>query len=381
MENTLNEAIILIVDDIPENIDILNEVLKEYKKQVAINGETALKIINSQNPPDLILLDVMMPGLSGFEVCEKIKANVKTKDIPVIFMTALSDVKDKVKGLKLGAVDYITKPIQPEEVIARVNTHLALHFMRKELENMNEVLEQKVRDRTAELQIANKQLQTLSTAKSRFLNLISHEMRTPLFGMMGFTEILAEELKSSKYEEYVLMLKDSVDRMEKFSTKALFIAQLQTKGDSYKLEDINIKDIIEEECEKIHKNEKKKVIININIADDFVVNANYELLTTCITSLLDNAIKYSPSGGEIHIKSHQQDEKYLIEIIDQGEGFSEDAINYVFNFFAVGDAPVDQNYGLGLATVKLIMDIHSGKIEIENDKLDKGAIVRLIFYK
>ncbi|WP_349569140.1 HD-GYP domain-containing protein [Azotobacter salinestris] len=136
---------ILVVDDVPENIDILVEILApHYRTRVALNGERALKIARSDSPPDLILLDVMMPGLSGYQVCEQLKADPDTRAIPVIFVTAMSEVADERHGLELGAVDYLTKPVSPPIVLARVRTHLALYQQRRELARL-------VEERTAEL--------------------------------------------------------------------------------------------------------------------------------------------------------------------------------------------------------------------------------------
>ncbi|GAB3466381.1 HD-GYP domain-containing protein [Azotobacter salinestris] len=136
---------ILVVDDVPENIDILVEILApHYRTRVALNGERALKIARSDSPPDLILLDVMMPGLSGYQVCEQLKADPDTRAIPVIFVTAMSEVADERHGLELGAVDYLTKPVSPPIVLARVRTHLALYRQRRELARL-------VEERTAEL--------------------------------------------------------------------------------------------------------------------------------------------------------------------------------------------------------------------------------------
>ena len=143
---------ILIVDDTPENIDVLGEVLKpHYRRSVALNGQKGLQIAASSDLPDLILLDIMMPGMDGYEVCRRLKADEKTKGIPIIFVTAKGEVEDENKGFELGAVDYITKPISPPIVLARVKTHLELKLAREELENQNEVLEQKVKQRTAEM--------------------------------------------------------------------------------------------------------------------------------------------------------------------------------------------------------------------------------------
>ncbi len=133
----LAAARILIVDDTPENIDLLGELLSGYKRSVALNGEKALKIATGPNTPDLILLDVMMPGMDGFEVCRRLKADEKTRDIPVIFITAKNSVEDETQGLELGAVDFIPKPISPPVVLARVKNHLRLKFFSQMLKSKN----------------------------------------------------------------------------------------------------------------------------------------------------------------------------------------------------------------------------------------------------
>jgi len=151
---------ILIVDDTPTNLEVLVDYFADNRFDlfVATDGESALEQINHARP-DIILLDVKMPGIDGFETCRRLKANKETKDIPVIFMTALSDTVDKVKGFTLGAVDYVTKPIQHEEVLARVSAHLALRRLQKRLQEANETLEQRVQERTAELSSTNAALQ------------------------------------------------------------------------------------------------------------------------------------------------------------------------------------------------------------------------------
>lgn len=152
MNHLLPKQSILVVDDTPENITILSEVLcDDYRIRVATSGEKALKIIYSDEPPDLILLDIMMPGLSGLEICRRLKANPDRRRIPVIFVTAMSSIEDEERGLAIGAVDYITKPISPPIVKARVRTHLALYDQSRELERM-------VRQRTSELLTTRQQI-------------------------------------------------------------------------------------------------------------------------------------------------------------------------------------------------------------------------------
>ncbi len=145
MPEEMTKQCILVVDDTPENIDVCRGILSDdYRIKVALNGERALKIAESASPPDLVLLDIMMPEMDGYEVCERLKANPLTKRIPIIFLTAKNQMEDEMKGFSLGAVDYITKPISPPIVKARVRTHLALY-------DQNRILEDKVRQRTAEL--------------------------------------------------------------------------------------------------------------------------------------------------------------------------------------------------------------------------------------
>jgi two-component system sensor histidine kinase ChiS len=182
MTQSNNEAeAILLVDDNPTNLQLLFETLdgRGYKLLIAKDGKTALSIARKAGP-NLILLDIMMPEIDGYEVCRQLKADPVTAEIPVIFLSALTDTKDKVQGLDLGAVDYVTKPFQPDEVIARVNTHLTVYRLKKaldqknkELQEANELLEERVKKRTA-------QLQELNTAYQRFvprefLNLLAKE--------------------------------------------------------------------------------------------------------------------------------------------------------------------------------------------------------------
>lgn len=144
---------VLVVDDTPDNLTLMSALLKDiYKVKIANNGEKALKIAESVSPPDLILLDIMMPGMDGYEVCTQLKANPTTRDIPVIFLTAKTEIDDEKRGLELGAVDYITKPISPPIVLARVHTHLVVKASADFLKDKNAFLEAEVQRRTREVQ-------------------------------------------------------------------------------------------------------------------------------------------------------------------------------------------------------------------------------------
>ena len=177
----LPRATVLVVDDTPENLHLMSGLLKDlYRIKVANSGERALRLVNGENPPDLILLDVMMPGMDGYEVCAQLKANPATAHIPVIFLTAKSAVADEEKGFALGAVDYITKPISPPLALARIKTQLTLKLAADFLRDENAYLEAEVKRRTVEVStIQNVTIMAMaSLAETRDNDTGNHILRT-----------------------------------------------------------------------------------------------------------------------------------------------------------------------------------------------------------
>jgi len=188
MQSKKDKQVILVVDDTPENIDVLSGVLRaEYKVKAALNGEKALKIAMGDQKPDMILLDIMMPEMDGYEVCQRLKANPATAKIPIIFITAKNQAEDEKKGLELGAVDYITKPISPSIVLARVHTQLALY-------DQNRFLETKVRERTEEL---NKTRLEIIQRLGRAAEFKDNETGMHVIRMSHYARLIAEALDYS----------------------------------------------------------------------------------------------------------------------------------------------------------------------------------------
>lgn len=204
-ENVIFEKpTILVVDDTPDNLTLMTGLLKDkFRVKIANNGERALKVAMTGAPPDLILLDIMMPVMDGYEACQHLKENPETRDVPVIFLTAKAEVEDEMKGFELGAVDYITKPISPPIVLARVNTHLQLKRVRDYLKDQNEFLDAEVQKRTREV-VAVQEVTILamaSLAETRDNDTGNHIRRTQFY-----LRTLAEKLR--RHPRFAFMLDD-----------------------------------------------------------------------------------------------------------------------------------------------------------------------------
>ena len=385
---------ILIVDDIPENLDILVEVLNPlYEIEATIYGEKAIEIANSDSPPDLILLDVVMPEIGGFEVCKKIRETKNSSELPIIFLTAESDKESVVTGFEVGGQDYVFKPFHPKELLSRVNTHLDLKNKTAQLDNLNQFLEQKVVERTkqlndskveliqANLKLENSYsaLKNLDMAKTKFLRIISHEIRTPLNGIVGTTELLKDTLDSDESLEILKYLKLSVERLNGFSNKALQIIQLQTGKKDIEKEKNDILKLSEQIFDEFKDEiDQKNIIVKNDIPKNLDIISNYHFSKICLKNIINNAIRYNLEGGTVFLNISYEGNYICINIKNNGKGFSPETLGNIFSFFYTGHDPVDTDYGLGLATSKLIMDAHMGEIKVGNVP-EVGAIVTLLF--
>ncbi len=371
---------ILIVDDIPKNIQILGNILSRENYQIAYAqlGEEALTILEKQLF-DLILLDIMMPGMDGYEVCKKLKQQEKTKDIPIIFLTAKADMESIVKGFESGGADYVTKPFSADELLARVKTHIQLNAQKKELKMLNENLEKLVDERTKQLNEANKRLQVLDRAKTDFLSIISHELRTPLNGIFGLMGLLEKTELDEKQKEYINFLKESSDRLMKFSEIALLITSLKTQVFKPDLMPVEIDNIINLALYELRENQNIPLPeINIDIDENIgLALAESDLLKKSIVLIVDNAIKYAGTENRIDISVFRSNGHIHITVDDYGKGFSKEALEQLFELFSADDLMHKEGKGLSLAAVKLIMDIHGGEIVIKNRE-NSGARVELI---
>ncbi len=371
---------ILIIDDIPDNIQILGSFLidNNYNVSFSTTADESLKLIKKNNY-DLILLDIMMPDINGYELCKIIKKNKLKSEIPIIFITAKTDSDSIVEGFKIGAVDYISKPINKFELLSRVKTHIKLYKQNKYLQNINITLEQKVEERTQELNKLNDQLEILEQAKSDFLKLISHELRTPITEINLIAQILKSIIKNSKQNEYIEKLNNATNRLIEISELALLITTLKIETPREYDEILDIKYIIESVVGKYYfKAKEKNLKLDLKI-ENFNIYGDYNLFQKCVEIVLDNSIKYSIDNSEIIIKTYIKNKKRILEFIDSGAGFNTsnfNAITDVFNNLNIDNHK--EGMGLGYQALKMILDFHNGNIEISNKEEGKGAIVKIL---
>ncbi|MBV5261081.1 response regulator [Synechococcus moorigangaii CMS01] len=342
---------ILIVDDVPENLQLLSEILAEKGHEVrqVINGNQALKAV-AVDPPDLILLDIKMPVLDGYAVCKTLKANPATAKIPIIFISALNDVFDKVKAFSLGGVDFINKPFDMYEVLIRVENQLKILRNAQELEEKNKELEQ-----------INKDLKS-------FNYMVSHDLRRPLTKLLGFCELLLDEQEifDSEILETLGIIADSAKEMNGIISDLMRLAEIKEK--KLTLEAVNLSKIATKIVQKL-QSETPERQVTIKIAPNLLAKGDRPLLKVALENLLENAWKYTGKVERPQIEFYQLDaQTYCLQ--DNGIGFAiadNDTLENLFlPFQRLHRESEFTGTGIGLAIVKRIIDLHRGNIWAES---------------
>jgi two-component system sensor histidine kinase/response regulator len=386
-QTTSRTNTVLIVDDLPENASILFHFLSKegFKILVAQDGKQAIQTLERARP-DLILLDVMMPGLSGFEVCKLLKSQENTQDIPIIFMTALVDTVDKVKGFELGAADYITKPFQHKEVLARINAHLNLHQLQKTLEDKNKILQQQyetLETVVRALQQTKHAAEEANVAKSQFLANISHELRTPMNAIIGYSELLKEEAEELHVTDFV----DDLDKINRAGRHLLDMindllnfSKIETGKMELTLETFDIDVLIQEVVIAARPLiEEKTNILEVSCADEIgVMLADLTKVHQILFHLLSNASKFTKQGTIKLAVSKEREGKsewVTFKISDNGIGMTPEQQQKIFQVFTQGDGSSTREYGgtgLGLTITKRFVDMMQGTISVESE-LGQGS--------
>ncbi|MCB1190541.1 MAG: hybrid sensor histidine kinase/response regulator [Leptospiraceae bacterium] len=346
----LKNSTILIVDDNPTNLGVLFDYLSNlgFNVLVSQDGENALALVQDERP-DIILLDIMMPGIDGFEVCKRLKSIPIVKDIPIIFISALSETFDKVTGFEIGGVDYITKPFQQEEVLARISSHLTIQKQRQKLHELN-------------------------SSKDRFFSIVANDLRSPIASIIRVTKELQDSLSTWDKELISKITKDLNDTSQNtysFVENLLEWSRIQLGLIDCTPLKVYLHDIMLNNLKMNRKIiDQKKFIIENNIDPSAYVYADRYMVNIVIKNLLSNAFKFTNRNGKIEINAKQKEESLTISIIDTGIGIIQENLSKLFMI----DKPVKQygtegerGTGLGLILCQNFIKRNYGKIWVESE--------------
>lgn len=362
---------LLIIDDTLESLQLLANTLSEqgYKVRGAAKAQMAIKTAKL-SPPDLILLDIKMPEMDGYEVCERLKSTQETCDIPIIFISALDEVMDKVRAFSVGGVDYITKPFQIEEVLARIEHQLTIKRLSKEINKKNEQLQQEIQDRRK----AEAQAEAANKAKSEFLANISHELRTPLNAILGFAQVMNREPQvSNEQREYLEIINRNGENLLELINDILDLSKIEAgltsinerSFDLYRLLD-NLEELFQIQAEQ--KDLEIIFIIETNVPQ--YVKADDQKLRGCLINLISNAIKFTSYGRIIITVQKIVDSTTHLQfsVSDTGPGIAPEEIGNLFNAFVQTSAGIKaaEGTGLGLAISQKFAQILGGEITVES---------------
>lgn len=353
------KADILIVDDTPANLQLLAGMLKDcgYKVRPALSGELALQTAR-HSPPDLILLDITMPGLSGYDVAAQLKQDENLKKIPIIFISALTETLDKVRAFTVGGVDYVTKPFHYEEVAARVDAHLKIRRLQADLEQTN-----------SELRMRNDELHQLHELRDNLVHMIIHDMNSPLGAIIGFISIAESSGKvPAEISGHLAKALDAAKSLGDMVRSMLDISKMeagQLKLDCTECDLAAIARAIFERLESLRRTRQFEIDAP---AEPFIVPADQDLISRVLQNLVGNALKYAPNNSSVRIALQFTETTARVSVADAGQGIPPEFHRRIFEKFGqVQKSGPRVGTGLGLTFCKLAVEAHGGRIGVESD--------------
>ncbi|MFQ5964698.1 MAG: response regulator [Candidatus Scalinduaceae bacterium] len=361
---------VLIVDDNPKASAIAKARLaKEKLNVICVEGGKNTLEVARQSKPDLILLDVDMPDMSGFEVCRILKDDIELCTIPIIFLTAWDDNKSRVRGLDLGAVDYVTKPFDAFELRARVRAALRTKQLQDQLAKLNLELEERVEQRTAEIK-------KLLRQKDAFVNQLSHDLKTPLTPLVALLPMVESKTNDPESKRMLSLVMENVGYMKNLTEMTLQLARLNAPSVQLNYERIDLLSEIRNIIASLSSVfEEGGITVVNNIVSPLVLEVDRVLIKELLHNLISNAVKYTNSGGFVTFEGFCSDGNIRISIEDTGVGMTEEQLRHIFEeFYKVDDSRNDRSStGLGLAICRRIIEKHEGAIWAESPGPGQGT--------
>jgi two-component system sensor histidine kinase/response regulator len=356
------KRLILIVDDLPENLQVLAGHLTEqgYEILAATNGARALALVRNRKP-DLILLDIMMPEMDGFAVCTALKEDEHSADIPVIFITARSDTEDILRGFELGAVDYVTKPFRPPELLARVRTHIELKSSRDLFSTYNKQLER-----------ISKHLRRLNEDKNRFLSIVSHDIRGAFGNVISVSRLLTDHQPIDQDDAAQLLTDIGIEaeHMIALAENLLNIDAIERREVRLQSEIVETQPLLDFAIQAHQMASQAKNIRFLLHCDGTAIRGDLTACRQLLSNLVSNAVKYSSPGSRVWIDVLRDGDGFVrLSVRDEGSGISTEDQKKLFKPFtrlSRQGENIEHSIGLGLSIVRLMAEGMGGTAGCES---------------
>ncbi|MFQ5878142.1 MAG: response regulator [Acidobacteriota bacterium] len=360
-------ANILVVDDEHRNVRLMESILRAAGFTVlkAHDGEEALRLIDERRP-DALLLDVMMPGLSGLDVCRRLRARHETRLLPIIMVTALNALEDKVQALEAGADDFLSKPVNKAELNAKVRSILRVKALQDEVERQR-----------SELEAANRELLRMQRFKESMTQMVVHDLKNPLTGIMGNLQLIqmqGVEMGRERLREVVRRSQDAGRQLMRMILNILQIGKLEENKITIRREPLRLMAVVAENIEEmISLGARDGIRLENRVDPDLPpLAADRELLGRVIGNLLSNALKHTGRGGRVIVDAHVEGDEIVLSVSDTGEGIPDELLPAIFDKFVSGGdgggRRLPHDSGLGLTFCKLAVEAHGGRIRVQSHR-------------
>lgn len=363
----------LLVDDLPENLLSLEALLQRDDVTLlkARSGDEALELL-LQHDVALALIDVQMPGLNGFELAELMRGNERTRRVPIIFVTAGTHTAERrFQGYEAGAVDFIQKPIEPDILRSKAEIFAELYRQRELLSQQRDLLEEQTRA-----------LKLADTRKNEFISVLVHELRNPLAALNGGLKILSRKPGEEKFDQIHGLMHQQLNHVIRLVDDLLDVSRITQGKINLIKSEFDLKDVVYTALEMTKQAiEEREHTLTIRVPEQpCTILADNVRLTQCVSNLVNNAAKYTPSGGQIGVTLEVRGDAYSISVTDNGLGLTNEASTAIFKMFEQVEEHRDHSHGglgIGLALVKQLIELHGGDVTVRSDGPGSGSVFAL----